>query len=90
LVLDEWGYIIPVDREGSQLLFRVIDDCYEKKSLIVTTNLPFDQWGTIFTNEQLTATMLDRLVHHGHLIQTGPESQRMRHALIRDRLPPSR
>jgi len=48
LILDEWGYV-PVDREGSQLLFRVIADAYESKSLILTTNLEFSKWGGIFT-----------------------------------------
>ena len=67
LILDEWGYV-PVDRDGSELLFQVISDSYESKSMILTTNLEFSKWGSIFTDEQMAAAMIDRLVHHGHLI----------------------
>jgi len=86
LILDEWGYV-PVDREGSQLLFRVIADAYESKSLILTTNLEFSRWGGIFTDEQMAAAMIDRLVHHGHLIMFGTKSYRMAHALMRHQAP---
>lgn len=82
LILDEWGYV-PVDKEGSQLLFRVVADSYERKSLILTTNLEFSKWGGIFTDEQMAAAMIDRLVHHGHLIIFEGESYRMKHALMR-------
>jgi DNA replication protein DnaC len=82
LILDEWGYV-PVDREGSQLLFRVIADSYESKSLILTTNLEFSKWGSIFTDEQMAAAMIDRLVHHGHLLMFDAKSYRMTHALMR-------
>ena len=54
LILDEWGYV-PVDKNGSQLLFRVISDSYESKSLILTTNLEFSKWGGIFTDDQMAA-----------------------------------
>ena len=56
LILDEWGYV-PVDRDGSQLLFRVISDSYESKSLLLTTNLEFSKWGGIFTDDQMAAAM---------------------------------
>ncbi len=82
LILDEWGYI-PVDKEGSQLLFRVVADSYESKSLILTTNLEFSKWGGIFTDEQMAAAMIDRLVHHGHLLIFEGQSYRMTHALMR-------
>ena len=81
-LLDEWGYV-PVDREGSQLLFRVIADSYESKSLILTTNLEFSKWGSVFTDEQMAAAMIDRLVHHGHLLMFDAKSYRMTHALMR-------
>ena len=87
LILDEWGYV-PVDREGSQLLFRVIADSYESKSLILTTNLEFSKWGGIFTDEQMAAAMIDRLVHHGHLLMFDAKSYRMTHALMRHGAPP--
>ena len=82
LILDEWGYV-PVDREGSQLLFRVIADSYESKSLILTTNLEFSKWGSVFTDEQMAAAMIDRLVPHGHLLMFDGKSYRMTHALMR-------
>lgn len=82
LILDEWGYV-PVDKDGSQLLFRVISDSYESKSLILTTNLEFSKWGGIFTDDQMAAAMIDRLVHHGHLLLFEGKSYRMEHALMR-------
>lgn len=82
LILDEWGYV-PVDKDGSQLLFRVISDSYESKSLILTTNLEFSMWGGIFTDDQMAAAMIDRLVHHGHLLIFEGKSYRMEHALMR-------
>lgn len=82
LILDEWGYV-PVDREGSQLLFQVISDSYEKKSLILTTNLEFSKWGGVFTDDQMAAAMIDRLVHHGHLLVFSGKSYRMEHALMK-------
>ncbi|WP_438938567.1 ATP-binding protein [Alicyclobacillus suci] len=50
LILDEWGYV-PVDRGGSQLLFRVIADSYESRSLLIITNLEFSKWGSVFTDD---------------------------------------
>ena len=82
LILDEWGYV-PVDRDGAQLLFRIISDSYERKSLILTTNLQFSEWGSVFTDEQMTAAMVDRLVHHGHLLIFSGRSYRKEHALMR-------
>lgn len=82
LILDEWGYV-PVDRIGSQHLFRIISDCYERKSLILTTNIEFSAWASIFTDEQMASAMIDRLVHHGHLIVCDGPSYRITHALMR-------
>lgn len=89
LILDEWGYV-PVDKDGSQLLFRVISDSYESKSLILTTNLEFSKWGGIFTDDQMAAAMIDRLVHHGHLLIFEGRSYRMEHALMRQDSPAKR
>ena len=86
LILDEWGYV-PVDRDGSELLFQVISDSYESRSLILTTNIEFSKWGGIFTDEQMAAAMIDRLVHHGHLIMFDGKSYRMQHALMRQTVP---
>jgi DNA replication protein DnaC len=82
LICDEWGYI-PFDAEGSQLLFQVIADCYEKRSLIITTNIEFSRWNGIFYDDQLTAALIDRLVHHSHLIVFGRESWRLRYSLMK-------
>lgn len=84
LILDEWGYI-PIDQEGSQLLFRVIADSYEHRSLVITTNLEFSKWGAAFTDDQMAAAMIDRLAHHGHLIIFEGESYRMKNALMKQR-----
>ena len=89
LILDEWGYV-PVDRDGSELLFRVISTSYEQRSLVLTTNLEFSKWGSIFTDDQMAAAMIDRLVHHGHLLLFSGRSYRMEHALMRqDAVPES-
>ncbi|WP_306723883.1 ATP-binding protein [Acidithiobacillus ferrooxidans] len=79
------AYYLPIDREGAQLLFRVVADSYETRSLILTTNLEFSKWGTVFTDDQMTAAMIDRLAHHGHLLLFEGESYRMQHALMKKR-----
>jgi DNA replication protein DnaC len=84
LIIDEWGYV-PVDRQGAQLLFRIISDSYERRSLIITTNLEFSKWGSIFTDDQMAAAMIDRLAHHGYILLFEGESYRMKHALMRQR-----
>lgn len=72
LICDEWGFI-PFEKEGAQLLFQVISECYEKRSVIITTNLEFSRWNGIFYDEIMTAAIIDRLIHHSHLLMfTGP------------------
>jgi len=83
LICDEWGYI-PFEAEGSQLLFQVIADCYEKRSLIITTNIEFSKWNGIFYDDQLTAALIDRLVHHSHLIVFDRDSWRFEHSLMKE------
>lgn len=82
LICDEWGYV-PVDSDGAKLLFQVIADCYERKSLIITTNLEFGKWNGIFYDEKLTAAIIDRIVHHSHLIVFDRLSYRVEHSKIR-------
>ena len=82
LICDEWGYI-PLDRQGAQLLFQVVADCYEKRSIIITTNLEFSKWNGIFYDEKLTSAIIDRLVHHSHLLVFGGQSYRLTHSTIR-------
>jgi DNA replication protein DnaC len=81
-IIDEWGYV-PVDREGSRLLFQVVSRCYESKSLMLTTNLEFSRWGSVLTEEQMASAMIDRLLHHGHVITFSGESYRIRHAIMK-------
>lgn len=80
LILDELGYV-PFQKEGSELLFHIIADCYERKSVIVTSNLEFGQWNRIFGDNRLTSALVDRLVHHAHVIAFTGESYRLKNAL---------
>lgn len=78
LVIDEIGYL-PFGREESNLFFQVIAKRYEKGSVIVTSNLPVGQWGTAFAGDDtLTAALLDRLLHHAHIIQVKGDSYRLK------------
>jgi DNA replication protein DnaC len=78
--VDEVGFV-PFHRDGSELLFNVISECYEHHSVIVTSNLQFGQWNTIFGDNRLTAALIDRLVHHAHILTFSGESYRLRKAL---------
>jgi DNA replication protein DnaC len=81
IICDEWGYV-PLDKVGGQLLFQIISDCYETNSLIITTNLEFSKWVNIFYDQEMTAAMIDRLVHHSHLVMFNGDSWRIKNALI--------
>ena len=81
LICDEWGYV-PFEKEGSQLLFQVISECYEKRSVIITTNLEFSKWNGIFYDEKLTSAIIDRLVHHSHLLVFNGPSYRLTHSTM--------
>ncbi len=82
LICDEWGYV-PLEREGAQLLFQVISDCYEQRSVIITTNLEFSRWVGIFYDEQMTAAIIDRLVHHSYLLVFDRPSYRLQNSLLK-------
>lgn len=82
LILDEMGYV-PFSKEGAEILFQLITEFYEKKSLIVTSNLEFSQWNRIFIDSRLTAALVDRLIHHAHIITYTGESYRLTNALSR-------
>lgn len=77
LVIDEIGFV-PMHKDGAELLFQVISDCYERRSLIITSNLEFSQWNTVFGDNRLTAALIDRLVHHSHILVFSGESFRLR------------
>lgn len=80
LILDELGYI-PLHKQGAELLFQVISMCYEAKSIIVTTNLQFSQWNNVFGDPILTEAVIDRLIHHSHLIIFKGESHRYKDSI---------
>ena len=84
LVLDELGYV-PASKAGAELLFDVISTAYERTSVIVTTNLPFEQWTEVLGSERLTGATLDRLTHRCTILETGGESYRLRDARRRRR-----
>jgi DNA replication protein DnaC len=81
LLLDEFGYV-PIDRDGSRLLFQVVSRAYETSSVMMTTNLEFSRWASVLTEEQMASAMADRLLHHGHVITFAGESWRIRHAMM--------
>jgi len=80
LIIDELGFV-PLHRDGAELLFNVIAQAYERQSTIVTSNLEFGQWNTVLGDNRLTAALIDRLVHHAHILAFEGESYRLRKAL---------
>ena len=83
LVIDELGFL-PLDADGARLLFQVFADAYERQSVVITTNLEFSRWGSVFGDDQMAAAVIDRIVHHGRLVQFRGESYRVRHALMQE------
>jgi DNA replication protein DnaC len=79
LILDELGYV-PFSKPGAELLFDVVSRAYERTSLIVTTNLPFEQWTEVMGSERLTGAMLDRLTHRVHILEANGQSYRLKDA----------
>ncbi len=79
IILDELGYV-PFSKAGAELLFEIISRSYERLSLIVTTNLPFEQWTEVMGSERLTGALLDRLTHRVHIIEANGESYRLKDA----------
>ena len=77
LIIDEVGYL-PIDKEGANLLFHLINKRYENSSTIITTNKPFSEWGEVFGDSVLASAILDRLLHHSHVINIVGSSYRLK------------
>ena len=77
LIIDELGFV-PLSRTGAELLFEVFSQRYERGSILVTTNLPFDEWTEVFGSERLTGALLDRLTHHVHILEMNGDSYRLK------------
>ena len=76
LIIDELGFV-PLSATGAELLFEVFSRRYERGSILVTTNLPFDEWTEVFGSERLTGALLDRLTHHVHILEMNGDSYRL-------------
>jgi DNA replication protein DnaC len=83
-VLDEIGFIT-LHKEAAELLFQVVSECYEQRSLIITSNLEFSGWNAIFGDNKLTAALVDRLVHHSHIIVFSGPGHRLEESMLRQK-----
>ena len=84
LIIDELGYV-PLSTTGAELLFEIFSQRYERASIIVTSNLPFDEWTGVFGSERLTGALLDRLTHHVHILEMNGDSYRLKQSKQRQR-----
>jgi DNA replication protein DnaC len=76
LIIDELGFV-PLSKTGAELLFELISQRYERGSILITSNLPFDEWTETFGSERLTGALLDRLTHHVHILEMNGDSYRL-------------
>ena len=79
LIIDELGFV-PLSKTGAELLFEIISQRYERGAILITSNLPFEEWTEVFGTERLTGALLDRLTHHVHILEMNGDSYRLQHS----------
>ena len=87
LIIDELGYV-PLSQTGAELLFEIFSQRHERGSTIITSNLPFEEWTSVFGRPRLTGALLDRLTHHVHILELNGESYRLKQSKARRRRDP--
>ena len=85
-LIDELGFV-PLSKTGAELLFELVSQRYERAAVLITSNLPFDEWTETFGSERLTGALLDRLTHHVHILEMNGESFRLNHSRARKTAP---
>ncbi len=89
LIIDELGFV-PLSKTGAELLFEVISQRYERDSIIITSNLPFDEWTEIFGADRLTGAIMDCLTHHVNILEMNGESFRLKHSREHQKIGPTK